>query len=74
MNDSKIERIALNTKEASEYLGINRALLDSYRKAGLIKSIKVGRFFIYPISELNSFISRNLGKEITKEGIVYESC
>ena len=74
MNELKTEKIALNTKEASEYLSINRALLDSYRKAGIIRSIKVGRFFIYPISELNAFISKNIGKEITKEGIIYESC
>lgn len=65
-------KIAFNTLESSELLGINRTLLDSFRKKGLIKAIKVGRYYLYPKSELESFISRNLGKEITKDGIVYE--
>ncbi len=65
-------RIALNTKDACAYLGINRNLLDSYRRCGLIKAIKTGRFYIYPVSELKAFVERNLGKEITKDGIVYE--
>ena len=72
MNELNINKIALNTKEACEYLGINRSLLDSYRKCGLIRSIKTGRYFIYPISELNRFINQNLGNEITKDGIIFE--
>ena len=65
-------KIALNTKEACAYLGINRNLLDSFRRCGLIKSIKMGRLYIYPISELNAFIDRNMGKEITKDGLVFD--
>ncbi len=65
-------KIALNTKEACTYLGINRSLLDSFRRCGLIKSIKMGRLYIYPTSELNAFIDRNMGKEITKDGLVFD--
>jgi len=72
MNEMNLNKIALNTKETCEYLGINRSLLDSFRKNGLIRAIKTGRYFIYPISELNRFINQNIGNEITKEGIVYE--
>lgn len=72
--ETRIEKIILNTKEACSYLGLNRNLLDSYRRAGLIRSLKAGRLYLYPISELNAFVSKNIGKEITKEGIVYESC
>lgn len=65
-----INRIALNSKDACSYLGINRNLLDSFRRAGLIRYLKAGRLFLYPVSELNSFVQKNIGNEITKDGIV----
>lgn len=58
------------TKDAVELLSINRNLLDSYRRAGLIKSFKLGKNYIYPEAELIKFLETNLGKEITKEGLV----
>lgn len=61
-------KIALNTPEACEYIGINEHLLNSFRRSGIIRAIKTGRFYIYPVSELDSFINRNIGKEITKDG------
>lgn len=67
-------KAGFNTKEAVSYLGINRKLLDSYRKAGLIRAIKTGRIYIYPIQELNNFINQNIGNEITKDGLIYENC
>lgn len=67
MNDYKI---SFNTKESVEILGINRNLLDSFRRKGIIKAVKVGRYYLYPKQELESFINKNLGKEITKEGII----
>ena len=70
MNDLINGKIALNTREACVCLGINRTQLDAYRKKGLIKAIKTGRYYIYPVSELKTFIERNTGKQITKEGIV----
>ena len=73
MNSIKIEPFALNTKDACSYLGINRSLLDSYRRAGLIRSVKTGRIYLYPVSELKAFIERNKGKEITKDGLIIEN-
>lgn len=73
MNELNLNKITLNTKESCEYLSINRALLDSYRRCGLIRAIKVGRYFLYPVSELNDFVNQNIGKEITKDGLVFES-
>ena len=64
------EKLAYNTKETIEILGINRNLLDCYRKRGLIRALKVGRYFIYPRSELENFIDRNIGNEITKDGLI----
>lgn len=60
------------TKEAVEILSINRNLLDSFRKAGLINSIRLGRNFVYPDEELIKFLDKYLGKEITKEGLVLQ--
>ena len=71
MNKPYSERVTLNTKEACAYLGINRGLLDSYRRAGLIRSLKTGRLYLYPVTELDAFVSRNLGKEISKDGVIY---
>lgn len=67
MNDNKL---AFNTKQAVEILGINRNILDIYRKKGLIRCIKIGRNYIYPKSELEQFLKNNLNKEISKEGII----
>ena len=72
MEELTNNRIALNTKDACTYLGINRNLLDSFRRCGLIKAIKTGRFYIYPVSELKAFVENNTGKEITKDGIVFD--
>lgn len=65
------EKLAYNTKETIQILGINRNLLDSFRKKGIIKAVKMGRLYVYPKSEIESFIQNNIGKEITKEGIIY---
>lgn len=59
-----------NTKEVVEIMSINRNLLDSFRKAGLIKSFKLGRNYLYPEAEIIIFLEKYLGKEITKEGLV----
>lgn len=74
MNELRVETIVLNTAETCEYLRINRHLLDSYRRAGLIRSIKVGRNYLYPVREIESFVERNIGKEITKDGLIIGEC
>ncbi len=72
MNEMNGLRIAMNTKESLRYLGLkDRGILDSYRRAGLIRAVKVGRTYLYPVSELNAFINKNIGKEISKDGIIY---
>lgn len=70
MNELKTEKLLLNTKEACSYLGLPRMKLDGLRKVGRIKSIRVGRTYLYPVEELRAFVNRNLGKEITKDGLV----
>ena len=73
MNELKItasDKLAFNTDEACEMLSINRQLLDSYRKGGLIRATKLGRLYVYPKKELERFIDTNIGKEITKDGAI----
>ncbi|MDD5792270.1 MAG: helix-turn-helix domain-containing protein [Erysipelotrichaceae bacterium] len=65
-----MERLTYNTKQAVEYLGINRSLLDSFRKNGIIRAIKVGRYYLYPEDELKRFVYDNLDREITKDGVI----
>ena len=60
------------TKEAVELLSINRNLLDSFRKAGIITSFKLGRNFVYSEDDMIKFLDKYLGKEITKEGLVLQ--
>lgn len=74
MNELKTEKIMLTTKEACSYIGINRNLLDSFRRAGIIKASKMGRQYYYAVRELNSFIDRSIGKEITKDGLIIGDC
>lgn len=62
--------INYTTKQAVEKLNINRNLLDSFRRAGIIGSKKLGRNYVYSDVELDNFLKKYLGKEITKEGIV----
>ena len=73
-SDSKLiltsEKLSFNTDETCQLLSINRNLLDSFRQKGLIKGIKVGRYYIYSRDELQNFLNRNIGKEITKEGLI----
>lgn len=74
LNNLKIttnDKLAFNTEEACQLLSINRSLLDSYRQGGLIRATKMGRLYIYPKKELERFIDSNIGKEITKDGIIY---
>ena len=64
------EKLSFNTDETCKLLSINRNLLDSFRQKGVIKGIKVGRYYIYSRDELQNFLNRNIGKEITKEGLI----
>lgn len=64
------EKLSFNTDETCELLSINRNLLDCYRRKGIIKSIKCGRNNIYPRYELENFLNKYNGREITKDGIV----
>lgn len=70
MTELKTDSIVYRTEEACQYLKVNRKQLDVLRRSGRIKCVRVGRIYLYPVSCLNDFIERNIGKEITKDGLV----
>lgn len=70
MNEPQMSKALLNTKEACDYLGINRDILARYRRAGLIPYIRIGRNYMHPITALNQFITDNVRKEITIDGVI----
>jgi predicted DNA-binding transcriptional regulator AlpA len=49
----------LNTKEASQFLGIGLTTLWTYRKQGKIKGRKIGHKVYYDSSELNSILKNS---------------
>jgi hypothetical protein len=49
----------LNTKEASQLLGIGLTTLWSYRKQGKIKGRKIGHKVYYDSSELNNLLKNS---------------
>lgn len=64
------DKMAFNSEETSQILGINRNLLDSFRRSGIIVATKVGRYYIYSKKELERFLKDSYGKEITKNGVI----
>ncbi len=49
----------LNTKEASQFLGIGLTTLWTYRKQGKIKGRKIGHKVYYDSSELNNLLKNS---------------
>lgn len=51
-------KLAYNITDAAEYLAVSKSVIYTLRKKGIIKAIKVGRNYIFPRKELDSFINR----------------
>jgi predicted DNA-binding transcriptional regulator AlpA len=49
----------LNTKEASQFLGIGLTTLWTYRKQGKIKGRKIGHKLYFSSSELNNLLTNS---------------
>ncbi|WP_425420893.1 helix-turn-helix domain-containing protein [Phaeodactylibacter xiamenensis] len=46
----------IDTHEACKLLGVSRTTLYRARKAGILKAVKMGRFFRYEKTEIDRFI------------------
>ena len=59
---SATPRLALRPKEASKALGIGARLLWSMTNRGEIPHIKLGKAVLYPIAELERWLSEQVQK------------
>lgn len=48
-------RLAYTINGAADYLALSKSAIYKLRKKGYIKAIKLGRFFIFPTTELDRF-------------------
>jgi hypothetical protein len=53
------EKEWLNTKEATDFLGIGQTTLWTYRKQGKIKGRKIGHKLYFSSSELNKLLTNS---------------
>ena len=53
------EKEWLNTKEATDFLGIGQTTLWTYRKQGKIKGRKIGHKLYFSSSELNKLLANS---------------
>lgn len=51
-------KLAYNITDAAEYLAVSKSFVYMLRKKEIIKAIKVGRNYIFPLKELDNFIKR----------------
>lgn len=49
------QKLAYNVIGAATYLGVSKSTIYALRKSGIIKSIKMGRDYIFPKSQLDEF-------------------
>ncbi len=56
-NDGNPPRLALRPREAAKALGIGQRLLWSKTNAGEIPSVRIGRTVLYPIRELERWLT-----------------
>jgi excisionase family DNA binding protein len=59
--------LAYTTEEVATLLRTHRNKIDQLRKNGLISGIKLGKGFIYAASEVQSFLDRYAGEDLSNE-------
>ena len=55
----------LNEYEVAKKLKTNNRRISKWRRAGLIKGVKLSRQWIYKESDIEEFFNRNIGKDLT---------
>ena len=59
-----MEKITYTEKELEDVLHIKQRQISELRKQGYIKAVKIGRTYIYPTTEIERFLTQNIGKTI----------
>lgn len=60
-----MEKLLLNAKELCELTHFNKNDLTLYRRTGLLKAIKKGKKYLYPVKEIEKFIERSMYMDLT---------
>ena len=56
------ERLSVGIEEAAEMLGVGRSSVFGLVKDGLLRSIKIGKRRLIPLTELRAFLERQAHK------------
>ena len=62
-----MNKLLLNAKELCELTHLNKNDLTLYRRTGLLKAIKKGRQYLYPMKEVERFIEKSVYMDLTNQ-------
>lgn len=60
-----MEKLVLNAKELCELTHLNKNDLTLYRRMGLLKAIKKGKKYLYPVKYVDEFIENSINMDLT---------
>lgn len=60
-----MSKLTLTTSEVAEHLNTSRNLIDILRQEGAITGIKKGNGYIYPVREIERFLDRWVGLDMS---------
>ena len=61
-----LPRLAFNTEETAQMLGLERTSLWRLEKRGLIRANRALRTPLFPLAEINRFLNESAGMEAAK--------
>ena len=59
--------LVFTTEEVADLLKVNRKLIDSLRKTGILHGIKLGKSFIFSANEIDRFLKEYEGADLSNE-------
>ena len=66
-------KLTLTTSEVATHLNTSRNLIDILRQEGAITGIKKGNGYIYPVREIERFLTEWIGLDISNREAIRES-
>lgn len=65
--------LVFTTEEVASLLRTHRNMVDRLRRNGLINGIKLGKGFIYSAVEINRFLERYAGEDLSNDSAQKEA-
>ena len=59
--------LVFTTEETADLLKVNRKIIDSLRKTGVLNGIKLGKTFIFSAKEIDRFLEQYEGTDLSNE-------